>query len=34
VERAYAIAQTVKKCAVTDEESRRVLFGQDQSIVK
>ena len=34
VERAYAIAQTVKKSAVTDEESRRVLFGQDQSVVK
>jgi len=34
VERAYAIAQTVKKSAVTDEESRRILFGQDQSVVK
>jgi len=34
VERAYAIAQTVKKSAVTDEESRRILFGQDQSVVR
>jgi len=34
VERAYAIAQTVKKSTVSDEESRRILYGQDQSVVK
>jgi GST-like protein len=35
VQRAYAIAKTVNaKPTVTDEESRKVLFGQDQSVVK
>ena len=35
VQRAYAIAKTVNtKPAVSDEQSRKVLFGQDQSVVK
>jgi GSH-dependent disulfide-bond oxidoreductase len=35
VERAYAIAKTVNtKPAISDEASRRILFGQDQSVVK
>ena len=35
VERAYAIAKTVNtKPTVHDEASRRILFGQDQSVVK
>jgi GST-like protein len=35
VQRAYAIAKTVNtKPAVSDEQSRQVLFGQDQSVVK
>jgi GST-like protein len=35
VQRAYAIANTVNtKPAVSDEQSRKVLFGQDQSVVK
>jgi GSH-dependent disulfide-bond oxidoreductase len=35
VQRAYAIAKTVNPTpTVHDEKSRRVLFGQDQSVVK
>ena len=35
VQRAYALAKTVNtKPGVTDEESRRVLFGQDQRVVR
>ncbi len=35
VQRAYAIAKTVNsKPAVSDERSRQILFGQDQSVVK
>jgi GST-like protein len=35
VQRAYASAKTVNmKPAVSDEQSRKVLFGQDQSVVK
>ena len=35
VQRAYALAKTVNtKPAISDEESRRILFGQDQSVVK
>jgi GSH-dependent disulfide-bond oxidoreductase len=35
VQRAYAIAKTVNtNPAVSDEQSRKVLFGQDQSVVK
>lgn len=35
VERAYAIAKTINpKTGVSDEASRRILFGQDQSVVK
>ena len=35
VQRAYAIAKTINtKPAVSDEQSRKVLFGQDQSVVK
>jgi GSH-dependent disulfide-bond oxidoreductase len=35
VERAYAIAKSVNpKIGVSDEASRRILFGQDQSVVK
>jgi GSH-dependent disulfide-bond oxidoreductase len=36
VQRAYAIAKTInpKAPSVPDEQARRVLFGQDQSVVK
>ena len=35
VQRAYAIAKTINiKPGISDEESRRILFGQDQSVVK
>lgn len=35
VERAYAIAKTINpNPGVRDEASRRILFGQDQSVVK
>jgi GST-like protein len=36
VERAYAIADAIRKSAatVTADESRRILYGQDQSVVK
>ena len=35
VERAYAIAKTINtKPGISDETSRRILFGQDQSVVK
>jgi GST-like protein len=35
VQRAYALAKTVNVApAVSDEKSRRILFGQDQSVVK
>jgi GST-like protein len=35
VERAYALAQTVNvQPAVTDEESRKILFGQDWHTVR
>jgi GST-like protein len=35
VARAYAIAKTVNpQPVVTDEKSRQILFGQDQSVVK
>jgi GST-like protein len=34
-QRAYALAKTVKlKPAVSDEESRRILFGQDRTTVR
>jgi GST-like protein len=35
VQRAYAIAKSINiKPGISDEESRRILFGQDQSVVK
>ena len=35
VQRAYALAKAINpKPSVSDEESRRILFGQDQSVVK
>jgi GSH-dependent disulfide-bond oxidoreductase len=35
VQRAYAIAKTINtKPAISDERSRSILFGQDQSVVK
>ena len=35
VERAYAIARRVNEApAITDEQSRRILFGQDQNTVR
>jgi GST-like protein len=35
VQRAYAIAKTINtKPAVSDEQSRRILFGQDQTVVR
>jgi GSH-dependent disulfide-bond oxidoreductase len=35
VQRAYAIAKTINpKPGISDEASRKILFGQDQSVVK
>jgi len=35
VQRAYAIAKTINpKPTISDEKSRQILFGQDQSVVK
>jgi GST-like protein len=34
VERAYAMARTVNVKPTVDEEARKVLFGQDASVVK
>ncbi len=34
VERAYALAKTVNVKPTVDEEARKVLFGQDASVVK
>jgi GST-like protein len=35
VQRAYAIAKTINtQPAVSDEQSRKILFGQDQTVVK
>jgi GST-like protein len=34
VKRAYEIAKTIAKPVVSDEESRRILFGQSKDTVK